>query len=471
MSNIYNKFIKHPNGILIDNWYEEDELRRYTGEGRTIPSYLYSKRSIDPSNPTLTEAHPRDNTFKRVIGEKEPENSYFTHNATYGNYNRRDRHYTRSQLCKKDLDAKFKLFIQTTQSLHNELEEKNEQQQSNNSTYRSSYVAPPLLENIGRKIMFTPDMDKIGPGDLDRGFMAQHHTSKYPESLTKEQTERYVDRYVPYYKDKEITYWSMNLDKGNMYRSFKLGTNPFARSHAFTQPIQKTHGTIQYYANNKHNNECKNVYLDEYDMDFYQKYKNEVEKKEFKVNVSDDIGKKLLTGCAKRGWIGLRELKRFLKSVAKKRGDYLDKNDFKFYLTQYGVELNEYDIGFIFSRFDTKKSNQVPYVEVLNSFRYISDDRMKEIEEFKKQVIVPDKDYISAYEFEKLMDMNIHPEVVALKKTAKDAENEYFVGWEGLRDDDFIMGGDFEEFFKDVSACVESDEDFVGILKACGYKK
>ena len=96
---------------------------------------------------------------------------------------------------------------------------------------------------------------------------------------------------------------------------------------------------------------------------------------------------------------------------------------------------------------------------------------MKEIEEFKKQVIVPDKDYISAYEFEKLMDMNIHPEFVALKKTAKDAENEYFVGWEGLRDDDFIMGGDFEEFFKDVSACVESDEDFVGILKACGYKK
>ena len=51
--------------------------------------------------------------------------------------------------------------------------------------------------------MFTPDMDKIGPGDLDRGFMAQHHTSKYPESLTKEQTEKYVDRYVPYYKDKE----------------------------------------------------------------------------------------------------------------------------------------------------------------------------------------------------------------------------------------------------------------------------
>lgn len=34
MTNIYNKTVLFPNGTLIGNWYEEDELRQKTGEGR-----------------------------------------------------------------------------------------------------------------------------------------------------------------------------------------------------------------------------------------------------------------------------------------------------------------------------------------------------------------------------------------------------------------------------------------------------
>lgn len=34
MSNIYNKTFHHPNGTLIANWFEEEEMRRKTGEGR-----------------------------------------------------------------------------------------------------------------------------------------------------------------------------------------------------------------------------------------------------------------------------------------------------------------------------------------------------------------------------------------------------------------------------------------------------
>ena len=46
MTNIYNKFIIHPNGTLINNWFEEDELRRHTGEGRTIPGKNFPKKSM-----------------------------------------------------------------------------------------------------------------------------------------------------------------------------------------------------------------------------------------------------------------------------------------------------------------------------------------------------------------------------------------------------------------------------------------
>ena len=45
------------------------------------------------------------------------------------------------------------------------------------------------------------------------------------------------------------TFWMGNLNNSNMYRSFTKGPNPFAKSHAFTQPIQKTRGAYQYYQN------------------------------------------------------------------------------------------------------------------------------------------------------------------------------------------------------------------------------
>ena len=32
--NIYNKTINAPNNTLIGNWYEEEVLRKITGEGR-----------------------------------------------------------------------------------------------------------------------------------------------------------------------------------------------------------------------------------------------------------------------------------------------------------------------------------------------------------------------------------------------------------------------------------------------------
>jgi hypothetical protein len=32
--NIFNKTINAPNNTLVGNWWEEDELRKITGEGR-----------------------------------------------------------------------------------------------------------------------------------------------------------------------------------------------------------------------------------------------------------------------------------------------------------------------------------------------------------------------------------------------------------------------------------------------------
>ena len=49
--------------------------------------------------------------------------------------------------------------------------------------------------------------------------------------------------------DTPATFWMTRINSSNMYRSFIKNPNPWAKSHAFTQPLQLTRGAVQYYQN------------------------------------------------------------------------------------------------------------------------------------------------------------------------------------------------------------------------------
>jgi hypothetical protein len=66
--------------------------------------------------------------------------------------------------------------------------------------------------------------------------------------------------------------------------------------------------------------------------------------------------------------------------------------------------------------------------------------------------------------------MNCHPEALRYMKTVPDLENEYRINWDNLKEDNIIKEKDFRQFFYDISACVETDEEFTLILKTLGYK-
>jgi hypothetical protein len=120
--------------------------------------------------------------------------------------------------------------------------------------------------------MMTQDGIEIG-NKTDMLFMAQHGVGKYPSIIPTKQAEDYIDKFLPYYKDKEVTFWSTNLEKSNMYRTHTLGTNPFAKSNAFTERIEQTKGGQQFQGNTCNSSASKNVYLNEQDCEFMEKYK------------------------------------------------------------------------------------------------------------------------------------------------------------------------------------------------------
>ena len=55
-------------------------------------------------------------------------------------------------------------------------------------------------------------------------------------------------------EEAQNSFWMTHINSSDIYRSFIKGTNPWARSSAFTQPLQRTRGAIGFYQNAYNNN-------------------------------------------------------------------------------------------------------------------------------------------------------------------------------------------------------------------------
>ena len=467
MTNIYNKFIKHPNGTLIANWFEEDELRRRTGEGRTIPGKTFPKISLDFENP-IKNTNPRDDTFKRVIDDNHTGRFSQTY-TTYGNFKFPESKYMYTGSKEKN----FKNWLNT--EITNQLKPK--QLKPNrlfDTTTRTTFIPQPLEQTIGQRIMFTQEKIPIDTKRRpDKLFMAQHKMSKYPSILSNREIEQYIDKNLPYYKDKEITFWSMNVDKGNMYRTATLGTNPFARSNGFTQDIHHTKGAKQFEGNVHNNPTSKSIYFNEHDDKFYRTFEGFHKKMSIESEEKlPEVKKKIVVAIRKEGWTGLRKLKIFLRNLYQRKSNIIDITEFKYNVRNWGIDtLTDKDVKAIFDKYDTHQNSKMNFIDFFDSLNQTSQARMEIIKKLIEKVNPTKEKYISAKQLELLADMNYHPEVKAYKKVASEALNDYVTTWDNLKEDDLITEENFIKYFNDISTCIESDEDFKQCFYALGLRE
>ena len=138
-------------------------------------------------------------------------------------------------------------------------------------------------------------------------------------------------------EEESSSFWLNNINSSNIYHSFTKGPNPWARSSAFTQSIQNTRGAFQYYQN-AYNSPLSSKYINTIEED--KKLREELKNKEKELNqlntlnngntlsikqeseipkptkISNEIINKILKGCTLRGWVGLRELKCYLRNIS-----------------------------------------------------------------------------------------------------------------------------------------------------------
>ena len=287
-------------------------------------------------------------------------------------------------------------------------------------------------------------------------------------------------------EDETSGFWLKNINSSNMYRSFLKGNNPWARSSAFTQKIQNTRGAYLFYQNafdsqmggqSAAEQRRREEELKKEQEEAERRAREEAELQErirgAQIGVGgirNDTTKKILNGCIKKGWVGLRLLKNFLKENNKVCSEIIDKNTFYLLMKKQGILLEDEDLESICDAYDVNKTDYFDFIQLLNALRNVSNTRGSQIESFKEQVKSPGQKYITLTNLLRLADMNYHPDAIKFIKSVIDLRREYENVLRKVADGDIISEDNFRQFFYDVSTCVPNDVDFTQILKALGYK-
>ena len=289
----------------------------------------------------------------------------------------------------------------------------------------------------------------------------------------------YINRTNPNsVEEAQNTFWMTHINSSDIYHSFIKGTNPWARSSGFTQPLARTRGALGYYQN-AHNNTMiygfpgissvqKNLLIEK-ERDKIENSRKIMERLN-ECGIRQYIVDKILKGCSKKGWIGLRSLKAYLRSISPHDCDIIDKNSFKYYLDKQGIRLDFNEVNEICEKFDLNKNDHINFVDFLNKIRYITEFRINQIDEFFLQVKEKEKNCVLFSKLNRIADMRFHPECMRYQKSANQIRMEYEKYWDKFKIDDIISEEHFKQFFYDISSVVENDRDFTQILKALGYK-
>lgn len=358
MTNIYNKKVLVDNGTLINNWYEEEELKKITGEPRNIPGRHVKKRHIDNEFEITDEIGVKSNNTKvRTLGVDKIE-PYNTTNMTYGDFRSEEHKFSKIGVKDKIFKDFFTSYLTNEKDIKYNHDQEVKISRLNESTYKSAFIKQPNITKVGSRHMNTQDSIPIDQSGLDKYFMATHDMGKYQRVIPEDKAKTYFDMSVPYYMDKPLTFWSQNQAKSNVYNSHTKGENSFGRSSGLTQPIGQTKAANQYYGNVSNSVESKYVYIPHDSIDYSKLSESMTKRVE---DLSSNIRNKFLTVMNNKGWLGIRKYKQFLLNLSKRKTTIIEKSDFKYFTTNFGVYFADNEIDFIYYLFDFNKNNNIDY--------------------------------------------------------------------------------------------------------------
>lgn len=165
---------------------------------------------------------------------------------------------------------------------------------------------------------------------------------------------------------------------------------------------------------------------------------------------------------ASRGGLnGIRTLGRIMRTMDDNGNGKLDKYELEWGLRDYGMDLSGKDLERIMKAFDRDGDGQIDFNEMLRGIRGKLNKRRRGL--ILQAYDVLDKDssgLVTIEDVAAIYDTSKHPEVMEGAKTPEEVLREFMAQWDGTEKDGIITKEEFLDYYKDVSASIDTDDYF-----------
>ena len=167
----------------------------------------------------------------------------------------------------------------------------------------------------------------------------------------------------------------------------------------------------------------------------------------------------------KRGAMMIRGIGRVFRILDDNRNRQLDKNELMWGLKDFDIHLSEEQVNVLIKHFDRDNSGTVNFDEFLVALRGdLNENRLAYIKAAYDKLDVNKDGQVTLEDIAKLYDVSQHPDVMSGRKTPEEAYREFMSMWDTQVADGIVTFDEFCEYFRDVSASVDTDEYFAVMM-------
>lgn len=173
------------------------------------------------------------------------------------------------------------------------------------------------------------------------------------------------------------------------------------------------------------------------------------------------------TALAARGSLnGIRSMAIVMRSMDNNRSGRLDREELRWGMKDFGVELSERDLDCLMDALDVNGDGQISYDELLRGLRGNLTHRRREmIKQAFNKLDVDGSGVVTLENVANLYDASQHPGVMEGKLTEEEVLREFMSQWDTIDKDGVVTLPEFMEYYKDVSASIDTDDYFVFMME------
>lgn len=176
-----------------------------------------------------------------------------------------------------------------------------------------------------------------------------------------------------------------------------------------------------------------------------------------------DIKQRLLEHSS----FGIRGLGRIFRAMDDNGNHQLDLDDFRWGLIDFGITISKEEAKQILKHIDRDQNGTIDFDEFMRFLRGdLNEFRTNLIDQAYDKLDVNKDGQVKLDDIAQIYDATQHPDFIDGKKTEEEIFREFMDKWDTQEKDGIITRDEFYDYFRDVSASIDTDEYFEAMMKS-----